>query len=115
MFAATPLLEKGQSPRVLNISSILGSLALRDGFYTPSYCISKAALNMATRLLAAELAPRGITVACAHPGWVKTDMGGPDAQIEPQTSVAGMRKKIDAATSADSGRFFNYDGKEIVW
>jgi hypothetical protein len=50
-----------------------------------------------------------------HPGWVKTDMGGPDAMIDVETSVSGMRRKIEAAKLEDSGRFFNYDGKEIPW
>ena len=65
--------------------------------------------------LAIDWKDTGITVLLFHPGWVKTDMGGPDARIDVQTSVGGMRKKIDATSTADSGKFFNYDGKEIVW
>ncbi len=113
--AATPLLERGASPRVVNVSSILGSLALRDGFLTPSYCISKAALNMATRLLAAELSARGVTVVCVHPGWVKTDMGGAKAELDPADSVRDLIALLGRLTPADAGRFLAYDGQSLPW
>src|SRR5205085_2846152 len=87
--------------KVMNISSILGSMADTDAFGTPSYAISKAALNMATRQLARALAPR-VTVFCVHPGWVKTDMGGAGATLMPQTSVAGLLKVLDAVKQAVS-------------
>ena len=70
---------------------------------------------MVTRGLAADLAPRGITVVSFHPGWVQTDMGGEDASVEPDDSVAGMRRVIDRLSEADSGKFFGYDGAEIPW
>jgi NAD(P)-dependent dehydrogenase (short-subunit alcohol dehydrogenase family) len=113
--ALYPLLEKGTNAKVLNISSILGSLAHTDAFGTPSYSISKAALNMATRQLGAALAPHGVTVFCAHPGWVRTDMGGANAALSPQASVAGLLKVLDAATPADAGTFFEYTGKKLPW
>jgi hypothetical protein len=50
-----------------------------------------------------------------HPGWVQTDMGGPNALIDAETSVAGMRKVLEQATANDSGRFIGYDGTEIAW
>jgi NAD(P)-dependent dehydrogenase (short-subunit alcohol dehydrogenase family) len=68
--ALTPLLMHGESPKIVNLSSDLGSLSKTTSFYTPSYGISKAGLNMTTRLLAAELASAGITVISANPGWV---------------------------------------------
>src|SRR5262249_29378377 len=80
-----------------------------------SYSISKAALNMATRQLAAALAPRGVTVFCAHPGWVKTDMGGAGATLSPHASIAGLLKVLDAITPADAGSFFGYTGKQLAW
>jgi NAD(P)-dependent dehydrogenase (short-subunit alcohol dehydrogenase family) len=113
--ALSPLLEKGTNPKVLNISSELGSLAETDTFGTPSYAISKAALNMATRQLAAALAPRGVTVLCAHPGWVRTDMGGAGATLSPHASIAGLLKVLDAATLADAGSFFGHTGKKLAW
>lgn len=113
--ALVPLLEKGGNPRVMNLSSRLGSLAGTQSFGTPSYAISKAALNMATRQLAAALAPQGIAVFCVSPGWVSTDMGGANAPVAPQDSVAGLLKVLDAATKNDAGRFVDYKGAEIAW
>ncbi len=113
--ALSPLLEKGKHPRVLSITSRLGSIAGTTAFGTPSYAMSKAALNMATRQLAATLSPRGITVFCASPGWVKTDMGGDNAPLSAHDSVAGLIRVLDAATSDTAGRFLDHAGKEIAW
>jgi NAD(P)-dependent dehydrogenase (short-subunit alcohol dehydrogenase family) len=111
----SPLLEKGTNPKVLNISSELGSLAETNAFGTPSYAISKAALNMVTRQLAGALSAHNVTVFCVSPGWVRTDMGGFGAPLSPQDSVAGMLKLLDAATPADSGRFIGLDGSDVPW
>jgi len=113
--ALSPLLEKGSHSRVMNITSILGSIGDADAFGTPSYAISKAALNMATRQLAHALGPRGVTVFCAHPGWVKTDMGGAGATLDVKTSAAGIRKVIDKLNVGISGQFFNYSGENLPW
>lgn len=113
--ALSPLLEKGNDPKVLSITSRLGSIAGTTAFGTPSYAMSKAALNMATRQLAAALAPKGIRVFCASPGWVKTDMGGDNAPLSAPDSVAGLIRVLDAATSDTSGRFLDHAGKEIAW
>jgi NAD(P)-dependent dehydrogenase (short-subunit alcohol dehydrogenase family) len=113
--ALAPLLEKGQQAKVLNLTSELGSIADAETFGTPSYSISKAALNMATRQLAAALRERGVTVICAHPGWVKTDMGGAGATLTPQASVAGLLKVLDAAKPANAGTFYEYSGKKLRW
>ena len=110
----TPLLEKGANPRVMNLSSRLGSLTGTTVFGTPSYAMSKAALNMATRQLAAALAPR-VSVFCVSPGWVKTDMGGENAPLSAQDSAAGLIKVLDGATAATAGHFCDYMGKEIAW
>ena len=98
----------------MNISSILGSIADTEAFGTPSYAISKAALNMATRQLARALAPR-VTVFCAHPGWVKTDMGGAGATLMPQTSVSGLLKVLDAVKPKDAGTFIDFRGHKLPW
>ena len=113
--ALTALLGKGKNPRVMNLSSRLGSLAGTQSFGTPSYAITKAALNMATRQLAAALAPQGIAVFCVSPGWVKTDMGGDNAPVTPHDSVAGLLKVLDATTKNDAGRFVDYKGASIAW
>src|SRR5206468_1790874 len=112
--AFAPLLQKSRHAKVLNITSELSSIAQTDTFGTPSYAISKAALNMATRQLSAALAPR-VTVFCAHPGWVKTDMGGAGAELTPKTSVAGLLKVLDAITPKDAGTYVDYRGKTLPW
>jgi NAD(P)-dependent dehydrogenase (short-subunit alcohol dehydrogenase family) len=100
---------------VLNLSSELGSLADTTHFSTPSYAVSKAALNMVTRLLAAELAAQGITVVSISPGWVRTDMGGAGAPLAPNESVTAMLQTLDGLETADNGRFIDYRGAAIAW
>ncbi|MDR3387130.1 MAG: SDR family oxidoreductase [Rudaea sp.] len=111
----SPLLEKAKNSRVMNLSSRLGSMAASSGFGTPSYAISKAALNMATHQLAAALTPRGVTVFCVSPGWVRTEMGGANATTAPHDAVAALLRVLDAATAADAGRFIDTEGATIPW
>ena len=113
--ALCPLLEKGENARVMNLSSRLGSIGTSGGFGTPSYAISKAALNMATRQLAAALAPQHVTVFCVSPGWVSTDMGGAGAPLAPPQAVAKLLRVLDAATRTNAGRFLDNDGSDIPW
>ena len=100
---------------IANLSSQLGSIAGMTRFGTPSYAISKAAQNMASAQLAQALAARGIVVLALHPGWVKTDMGGEKAPDAPADAVAGMLRLIVAATPAQSGGFFGWQGKPLPW
>ncbi len=100
---------------VANISSEIGSIALRQEFRTPSYAIGKAAQNMATSLLSQALAARGVTVVALHPGWVRTDMGGADAALSAQESAAGLLQVIDHLTPEDSGRFLDWQGAPLPW
>ena len=79
------------------------------------YRSSKVALNMCVKSMSIDLAPRGITVVAFHPGWVLTEMGGPNAEIDTETSVAGMTGVIEQLSSGDSGKFLEYDGREIPW
>jgi NAD(P)-dependent dehydrogenase (short-subunit alcohol dehydrogenase family) len=111
--ALEPLLADGA--KVANITSQLGSIAGLSRFGTPSYNISKAALNMASALLKHALAERGITVLALHPGWVRTDMGGQDASIAPEESAAGLLRVIERATFADSGRYLDWRGEPLDW
>ncbi len=101
--------------RMVFISSKMGSIAENASGDSYIYRSSKAALNAVVKSLAIDLAPRGITAVAFHPGWVKTDMGGPNALLEPEESVAAMRAAIERLTPADSGRFLNYDGASIPW
>ena len=111
----TPLLTQGHAARVLCISSQLGSIAQASSYRTVSYAMSKAALNMGMRRLAAELGPRGITVVAMHPGWVRTAMGGEQAPLDAPTSVRGMLAVLARLTPGEGGRFYAYDGSELPW
>ncbi|MBL8670999.1 MAG: SDR family oxidoreductase [Alphaproteobacteria bacterium] len=112
--ALLPNLRAGGQKKLATVSSRMGSIAEASGNAVP-YRSSKAALNMVMKCLATELAGQGIAVAVLHPGWVRTDMGGPGADLSPAESVAGMRKAIAALDLARSGQFVNYDGKTIPW
>ena len=100
---------------VANISSEVGSIALRQEFRTPSYAIGKAAQNMTTSLLAQALESRRIKVVALHPGWVQTDMGGEQAALTAQESVAGLLQVIDRLDQDDSGGFLDWQGQTLPW
>ena len=101
--------------KIVAISSRVGSIAGNSsgGYY--AYRASKAGLNAEFTSLAKDLAPRGISVAVMHPGWVKTDMGGPGADIEVEESAAGLCHVIAGLCPERRGGFFNYDGTETPW
>ena len=101
--------------KVANLSSEVGSIGLRQEFRTPSYAIGKAAQNMATTLLAQALAARGITVVALHPGWVRTDMGGPQAALTPQESVAALLTLLQKVGLEQSGSFLDWQGDPLPW
>lgn len=111
--ALLPALEKGKRKLVAHVTSRMGSIADNSsgGYY--SYRMSKAALNMASMSLARDLAPRGITSIVLHPGWVKTDMGGSGAPTEAPESARGMLAVIDRVGLAESGKFYDFRGKEL--
>jgi NAD(P)-dependent dehydrogenase (short-subunit alcohol dehydrogenase family) len=112
--ALLPLLKRGEDPKVVSITSGYGSVADNTGF-PYYYGASKAALNMFMRSFAADAAARGIVTIVMSPGWVQTDMGGKNAPITPEQSVAGMLKVIDGLTSADNSTFKDWRGKEVAW
>ncbi|WP_425405195.1 SDR family oxidoreductase [Hwanghaeella sp.] len=97
-------------------SSRMGSIGDLGGASSAyAYRSSKTALNMAAAILANDLRDRGVKTVVLHPGWVRTDMGGPSADIDTATSAGGMKKVVDNLTDAQSGGFFNYDGKTWPW
>ena len=100
---------------LVTITSGLGSIGNNTSGGWLAYRTSKAAVNMVMRSLAVELAPRGITCVVVNPGWVQTDMGGANAPLTPGESVGAMRALIERLRPADSGAFFNYDGKPLPW
>jgi NAD(P)-dependent dehydrogenase (short-subunit alcohol dehydrogenase family) len=113
--AFTDNLARSERRLVVTITSGMGSLADNTSGGSIAYRSSKAAVNMVMRSAAIDLAPRGITCVLINPGWVKTDMGGPDATLSPQQSVSAMRRLIERLGPHDSGKFYNYDGREYPW
>lgn len=109
------LLLAARHPRIANISSAMGSLTRKDDGRHYSYAASKAALNMLGLAAAHDLRNEGIIVVALHPGWVRTDLGGPNATLSPAASVAGMVDVIAGLTLQDSGRFIAFDGTDHPW
>ena len=113
------LLRKGKTPRVINISSGIGSLTRkppeRHLFY--AYAGSKAALNMFTRITAAEFREQGICIVAVTPGWVRTDMGGAEAQLDPATVAGELVESIDTLTMEHTSLWLDRHGKvsDFAW
>ncbi len=101
--------------RIATLSSKMGSMADNTSGGSYIYRSSKAGLNAVMKSIAVDFADRDITTIILHPGWVRTDMGGPNGLIDAPESVRGMRQVIASATAEHNGRFFNYDGAEIPW
>jgi len=97
------------------VSSRMGSIADNQSGGHYAYRLSKAALNMVISTLALELAPREIRVVALSPGWVRTEMGGPEAPLSPAEAVTGMRGVLDRLTLAESGGFLEFDGASVPW
>lgn len=116
--AFLPLLRKSQSPRVVNVSSGAGSLSNNpmDAPYY-AYCASKAALNMFTRIMAKEFREQAVTVVAMTPGWVRTDMGGADAELDADAVAGEMLASIDNLTIEQTSLFLNRHGavSEYAW
>jgi NAD(P)-dependent dehydrogenase (short-subunit alcohol dehydrogenase family) len=112
-----PHLRRSNRPRILNLSSGLGSIAERDSSSYYAYAVSKAALNMLTRSLAFELAPEGVTIVAISPGWVRTDMGGNDADISPEESAEAILEAIQQIGPNLNGQFLDRFGRsgKYVW
>jgi len=104
-----------QLRKIVTLSSKMGSMDDNTSGGSYLYRTSKAAVNMVMKSLAIDLKPRGIASTILHPGWVQTDMGGPNGLINAEQSVTGLREVIEQLTLGNSGRFMAYDGKEIPW
>ncbi|MBF0561262.1 MAG: SDR family oxidoreductase [Alphaproteobacteria bacterium] len=113
--AFLPHLLTSRRPVIANLSSKMGSIDDNTSGGVYLYRSSKAALNAVSKSLAIDLGHRGILVVVLHPGWVKTDMGGPQALISAEVSVQGMRDVIARLTPADSGRFLSNKGDQVPW
>ncbi len=102
------------SARIVNITSIMGSLAEVDSPRNYAYSVSKAALNMLTRILHHEFLPRGIGVLALHPGWVRTDMGGPEAHFSVEESAAGLYAQMTTWRFGDP-ELLDFRGRPLRW
>ena len=110
------LIKNGNDPKIVNISSQLGSLtAQKPNWGSYAYNSSKAVMNMITRHLSFDLAEEGITTISVHPGWVQTDMGGKHAAVTPPDSAAGILKVIANLSFDDNGKFYIYNGDIHPW
>ena len=108
-------LASSELKKTVTLSSKMGSIDdnTKGGSYL--YRSSKAAVNMAIKNASIDFKPLGISVATLHPGWVQTDMGGPDGLIDIPTSVNGLRLVINNLSLANTGQFIDYEGKLIAW
>lgn len=106
-----PLVEAQPRGRFAFITSAMGRIEGVEASNAWVYRVSKAALNMA--VATAQLDYPQATMVAISPGWVQTDMGGPDAALTPEISVTSMRKALDAVTPQDRGAFLDYDGRRF--
>jgi NAD(P)-dependent dehydrogenase (short-subunit alcohol dehydrogenase family) len=113
--AFLPHLRRSAHARIANISSGAGSLSEKEDFDYYPYSVSKAALNMLTRALAAEFRSSGIVITAISPGWVKTRMGGPNAPLSPRESARSLFKTISGLTLDQSGKFLGRDSEPYAW
>ncbi len=113
--AFLPLLRASGEGRIANISSGAGSITDKTDSRYYCYSVSKAALNQFSRALAAQLKPEGIAVAPITPGWVKTEMGGENAELTPEESAASLARTIKKLTLRQSGLFLDRHGRSGVY
>jgi len=112
--ALLPHVRRGTARKLVHLSSNLGSISANTGGQY-AYRMSKAALNMMSRSLAADLRGDGILSVVMNPGWVQTDMGGTDAPVPVADSVRAILREVDRATLADSGEFLSWNGNRLAW
>lgn len=108
-----PIMKKHNSGRIVNVSSLVAQLSSMESG-SPAYRLSKVALNAVTRILADELEPYNIQVNSVSPGWVKTEMGGPNASISVEEGALTITRLACATDDARTGRFIR-NGAEIEW
>lgn len=106
---------RGDPKLIVTLTSGMGSISDNSSGGSIVYRSSKAAVNMVMRSLAIDLAPRGIACVVVNPGWVRTEMGGPNATLEPAESVDRLKRLIATFGPEQSGKFFNHTGREYPW
>jgi NAD(P)-dependent dehydrogenase (short-subunit alcohol dehydrogenase family) len=113
--AFLPHIKQSEKRLIVNISSLMGSISDNGSGGSILYRSSKAALNAAMKSLSIDLKDQRVGVLILHPGWVKTDMGGPNALIDTKTSVDGMCLVIENFNLTQTGSFIRYDGELLPW
>ena len=108
-------LRLGKDKKLVFISSKVGSIEDNTGGGMYIYRTSKTALNQIIKSLSIDFKDENFITVALHPGWVQTNMGGPNALIDTKTSVKGLIEVIDNLTPKNSGKFYNYDGSPIPW
>ncbi|KAG9313494.1 hypothetical protein JVU11DRAFT_5820 [Chiua virens] len=111
--AFIPLIQRGHRKVIVNISTSLASISVDPGGMHSSYSISKAALNMLTYKQAKE--HHDLIPFLIDPGWVKTDMGGDEATLEPHESAVGIVNVMSNAKKSNAGGFYNHEGDTVPW
>ncbi len=113
--AFLPLLRAGHEPRLIHMTSLMGSIEDNRSGGSYPYRMSKAALNMASRSMAVDLRDERILSVVLHPGWVRTDMGGPGARVPVEEAVAQLIQTIETLTLDRSGGFYDRRGDPLPW
>jgi NAD(P)-dependent dehydrogenase (short-subunit alcohol dehydrogenase family) len=113
--ALWPSLRLADAGKVAVITSRMGALSNVAMSHKVAYRASKAAVNKIVQCLAIDMKADGISVASIHPGWARTDMGGPDGEIEPIESATGIKALIGKLTVGNTGQLWNYDGTNMTW
>lgn len=120
--AFVPILRKrgqDQIKKILNMSSILGSIGQMedaDGWgFGLAYCVSKASVNMLTKMTANKLSKENFVVFASHPGWVQTSMGGENAPVTTEESIRGQLANLDKFGNEENGCFYDFEGKALPW
>lgn len=115
MQAFLPLLLAAEAGKIVNLSSGAACVSTKEDPDMIAYATTKCALNMLTRAAAADLETRGILLTALSPGWVKTELGGPNAQITPEESARALFDTITALTPADAGQFYGRNHEPYPW
>ncbi|MFH1016825.1 MAG: SDR family oxidoreductase [Pseudomonadota bacterium] len=109
------LMRAGKEKKLVHITSQMGSIEENKSGGTYDYRLSKAALNMLNKNLSIDLAADGVISVALHPGWVRTDMGGPEAPMDVETSVSKMTECILSLKPEQNGAFIRFDGKNLPY
>lgn len=109
------LAKLSKQSKVVMMSSLMGSISDCHSGRSYAYRASKTALNMFSMAMKNELEQIGVSLLILHPGWVETDMGGPNAPLSTGESVRGIMERIKEQDMSASGRYVEFDGSPIQW